>query len=181
MLFFPLSSGVLIPSSTVKSEQIWTSWKHLVCWCCQLQRKISLLVAITCNVCFWFPFEMFLHYLLCLSLNWHCLFHAMHKYLMRVFLRGWFLLKYFKVSVRNEVPGIGIIHAVIPSSHPFNSLLHHLLSVCLKSFIIFSYLLNEIFPLEPCHTGMIMSGWINIWFKAGWLVFLYIDYILNNV
>lgn len=42
------------------------------------------------------------------------------------FLHGWCLLKYYQISVRNEAPGIGIIHAAPPSSPPFSSLLHHL-------------------------------------------------------
>lgn len=75
------------------------------------KKKTSLLVAITRTTCFCLPFAKLVHYLLSLSLNWRChFFHAMHMWML---VCGWFLLKYDKISVRNKVPGIGVIHAAI--------------------------------------------------------------------
>lgn len=126
--FFLLSSGVLPPSSTVTSEQIWTSCKHLVFSCCQLQRKKYLC---------WLPSHALLVFGFCsadallavfepkLSLSFPLCVQVL--YLMRVFLRAQFLLTYYKISVSNELPSVGIIHAAIPSSPLFNSFL---LAIC---------------------------------------------------
>lgn len=82
-----------------KYELAANTWSSDVASC---KEKISLLVAIMCNTCFWLPFAKLMHYLRSLSLNWHCLCHAMH---MKMLLCGWFLLKFDKISVRNKVPG----------------------------------------------------------------------------
>lgn len=104
--FFPCHQVSSLPAALFYSEQIWISCKHLVCWYCQLQRKKYLcwLSSHALHV-FGYLFAILMHHLLSLSPNWQS-FPRYAQVPNEGFALWLVLLKYYKISVWNEEPGI---------------------------------------------------------------------------